>query len=132
MKHIFFERIKHNCKNIILFLAVAVFYFTFGCPIRLLSGISCPSCGMSRAAFALARFDFALAFEMHPLVFLLPVAMAVYFLRKKIPKKIMTLLCVFAIVLLLVVYIIRMTQGGTVVYSDFESGLIYKMFQSIN
>ena len=121
-------KIRQTLNIILLFALIAVFYLSFGCPVRLLTGVSCPGCGMTRALFALLKLDFSLAFEMHPLVFLLPIALAVYLLRKRIPKKAMTALCVFALVLLLIVYIIRMTQPGCVVYADFESGLIYKIF----
>lgn len=110
---------------------MAVFYLSFGCPARLLTGISCPGCGMSRAVEALIKLDFASAFEMHPLVFALPIAAVVYFMRRMIPKRVMIALCVLALSLLLIVYIIRMSHQGTVVYADFESGLIYKLFHNL-
>lgn len=128
---VLFYKIRQNRNLILLFSLMAVFYLTFGCPIRLLSGVSCPGCGMSRAIIALLRCDFTLAFEMHPLVFLLPVAALVYFLRKLIPKKAMAALCILALFLLSAVYIIRMSQQTAVVYADFESGLIYKLFHII-
>ena len=131
MKHSIKNIIRFNYKLILLFSLMAVFYLSFGCPIRLLTGISCPGCGMSRAVTALLKLDFALAFEMHPLVFILPVAVAVYFLRRSIPKRMMVALCVLALSLLLIVYIVRMSQQGNVVYAEFESGLIYKLFQRL-
>ena len=36
------------------------------CPFKLLSGIPCPSCGMTRCWCALGRREWALAFRMHP------------------------------------------------------------------
>lgn len=42
-----------------------------GCVVRFFTGIPCPSCGMTRAAFSLLRFDFCMAFYYHPLVYLL-------------------------------------------------------------
>lgn len=113
---------------ILPFTLIAAFYLTFGCPIRFFTGISCPGCGMSRAVLALLRLDFALAAEMHPLVFLLPVAAAVYLLRRRIPKKAMTALCISALVLLTAVYFVRLNGQSDIVYADFESGLIYKIF----
>ena len=94
-------KIRQNLHIILLFALIAVFYLSFGCPVRLLTGVSCPGCGMTRALFALLKLDFSLAFEMHPLV------------------------------LLLIVYIIRMTQPGCVVYADFESGIIYKIINML-
>lgn len=87
---------------------------------------------MSRALEALLRLDFPLALEMHPLVFLLPVAVLVYFTRKLIPKKILRLLYAFALILLITVYIARMTQNAAVVYADFESGMLFKLFNKLN
>ena len=128
MKHSVKHKIRHNYKLILLFFLIAVFYLSFGCPSRLLFGLSCPGCGMSRAVESLLKLDIASAFQMHPLVFALPVAVVVYFLRKRIPKRTMLALCVLALSSLLIVYIVRMSQQGNVVYADFESGLIYKLF----
>lgn len=68
---------------------------------------------------------------MHPLVFLLPVAAAVYFLRHRIPKKLLALFCVAALLLMLTVYIIRLTQGSEIVFIDFEKGLFYRLFHKM-
>lgn len=40
------------------------------CPIRALTGVPCPGCGMVRAVIALGSGDPAEAWRMHPLVFL--------------------------------------------------------------
>lgn len=127
MKNLFLK-IRQNLHIILLFAVMAVFYLTLGCPSRLLFGVSCPGCGMTRAVSALLRLDFSLAFEMHPLVFLLPLAAAAYLLRRRIPKKIMTALCIAFLVLLLIAYIVRLGGQSDIVYADFESGLIYKLF----
>ena len=37
------------------------------CPLKTLAGFACPSCGATRAALALARFDFAAALAVNPL-----------------------------------------------------------------
>ena len=58
-------------------LAVCALYLWFmaasgiGCPIRRLIGFPCPGCGMSRAAAAMLRLDFAKAFALHPMVFVI-------------------------------------------------------------
>lgn len=125
-------KIRQNLHIILPFTLIAAFYLTFGCPIRFFTGISCPGCGMSRAVLALLRLDIGLAIEMHPLVFLLPVAVAVYLLRRRIPKKAMTALCISALVLLTAAYIVRLNGQSNVVYADFKSGLIYKMYDLVN
>ena len=84
---------------------------------------------MSRAVEALLRLDFSLAVQMHPLVFLLPTAVLIYFLRKKIPHKVMIILCAVALSLMLAVYFYRMSVGSEIVYADFENSIIYKCLQ---
>ncbi len=124
-----FKRIRQNAPYILLFALIAVFYYRFGCPIRFFTGICCPGCGMTRAVFELLRLDFASAFKMHPLVFLLPLAIAIYFSRNHISKKAVTALCLFALLLLTVTYIVRLTGQSEIVYADFEKGLIYKLYK---
>ena len=125
------KRILHGVLMLIIAVAIGAFYLTYGCPIRWLTGVSCPSCGMSRAVGALLHFDFALVFHFHPLVYLLPVAFLVYLLRKRIPRKVMIALCVLALLTMLVVYILRMTSGSEIVYAKFDTGAVYKLFQFI-
>ena len=40
--------------------------FPIPCPFKFLTGIPCPSCGMTRCWTALGRHEWALAFRMHP------------------------------------------------------------------
>ncbi len=133
MKHFVItkDKIKQNFPHILLFFGIVVFYSAVGCPSRVLFGLSCPGCGMTRAVRALLQLDFQLAFESHPLVFLLPVAVAVYFLRKKIPKKLRNALGIAALLLMLAVFVYRLCSGSDIVYVDFEKGVIYKMLQNL-
>lgn len=126
-----FDKIRHNYGKILLFAVIAAFYFTYGCPIRFFTGVACPGCGMSRALLALLKFDFSLAFEMHPLVFLLPVAVIIYFTRRLIPKKTLRLIYTTGLILLVTVYFVRLNGSGNVVYADFESGIIYKIINML-
>lgn len=48
----------------LIFLAAVTFY---QCPIRLLLGVPCPSCGYTQALVLLLSFDFRGAFASHPL-----------------------------------------------------------------
>ena len=127
-----FEKIRYNYGKLLLFGIMAAFYLTHGCPVRFLTGIACPGCGMSRAAMALLRLDFNLAFEMHPLVFLLPIATLVYFTRKFIPKKALSFIYAFALIMLIAVYIIRIKAGCSITCTDIENGIIYKILNNIN
>lgn len=44
-----------------------------GCPVRNLTGIPCPGCGMSRAWWAWLRLDVDAAFAYHPMFWAVPV-----------------------------------------------------------
>ena len=127
------EFIKSKIKKFLPFLVGAVcmilFYTLIGCPTKVFLGVTCPGCGMSRAAEALLRLDFQLAFQMHPLVYMMPFAVIVYFLRKKIPTKTLEILAFSAAILMFIVYFIRLFSGSEVVYIDFKRGWIYKLFQ---
>lgn len=61
---------------VLLLLAAAAYVsalkFGMGCPVKSLTGIPCPGCGLSRAAVSLLRLDLTAAFRYHPMVFVLP------------------------------------------------------------
>ncbi|MBR5498303.1 MAG: DUF2752 domain-containing protein [Clostridia bacterium] len=128
------KKIELNGKNkklilkVLIFTFIALFYVFAGCPVRWLTGICCPSCGMSRAAFSLLRLDFSSAVYYHPLVFCLPAGAVVYFFRKHMPAKLIPILFWLFIAALTVVYVIRISSGHEVVYADFSAGIIYKIF----
>ena len=59
--------------HLAVFAALAAFVavliaFEIGCPIRRITGLPCPGCGMFRAAVAFLSGDFALSFRLHPLL----------------------------------------------------------------
>lgn len=128
MKQYILEFIKKKRSLIIIIAILSPWYLFVGCPIRVLSGLCCPGCGMTRAIASLLCFDLEGAFHYHPLVFLLPIAVAIYFLRRRIPKKLMIALCIAALLLLLAVYIIRLTGDSTIVYWDLSRGALYRLF----
>lgn len=50
--------------------AVLLFFKSgIGCVFRSVTGIPCPTCGITRATFSLLRLDLQGAFDNHPLVF---------------------------------------------------------------
>ncbi len=76
-KKIILSRLKMLLSICIVYYAVT--WFT-GCPIKYLTGISCPGCGMTRAWLSLLHFDFAGAFACHPLFWTLPFILLVLLL----------------------------------------------------
>ena len=132
MKNIF-KQLKEKLPFplILIFILIAPFYLTIGCPIQFLTGISCFGCGMSRAAIALLQLDFALAFKMHPMIFVMPIAALVILFRKKIPKKVLNGFWVTVAVLMAVIYVYRLIAGSDVIYVNPESGYIYQIIKNI-
>ena len=55
---------------------LGIVYLGLNCPIRSLTGIPCPGCGMSRAWLAALRLDILGAFSYHPMFWSVPVLMA--------------------------------------------------------
>lgn len=74
--------------SLLLFLCAGILYGWFflhtgigiPCPIRLVTGLKCPGCGVTHMCAALLRLDFAAAFAANPMVLLLSPLLAVIFL----------------------------------------------------
>jgi len=95
--------------NIFIIFVICAFYYIFDmrCIIRILIGVPCPGCGMSRAIYSLFRGNIAEAFHFHPLFPLVPfILLAITdILDNKKTKKI---IIIVISVLFFAVYIIRM------------------------
>ena len=119
------------------FLAVSLLYLVFhltgiGCPIRFLTGISCPGCGMTRAVLFFLQFRFADAFHYHPLVFLLPVGILIFLLKRHIPGRIYRFLTVTAIILFIAVYLLRMCIiPNNIVFFHPANGFFFRAIKKI-
>ena len=104
-------------KRFILVFGLLVLYLVTGnyfdiyipCPIKELTGLYCPGCGITRMFKSLLELDFYAAFRYNPLLFImLPFALVLYFdyvvrkdksFYKKIPEAIW-----YIIIALLIVY----------------------------
>lgn len=85
-----------------------ILYAVFGtiCPIKALTGIPCPGCGMTRALGLLLTGQFARSFQMHPLLILwilyfLYLAVMRYLYGRK-PKGMLVLLVILCIAMFIV------------------------------
>ena len=102
--------------------------FDITCIIKYISGISCPGCGMTRAAKSLILLDFSKAFYYHPLVFcLLPIAAIFFVIRKNKKAKNVFIYIVAAIFFLVYFYRLFFTDTSIVV-ADISSGLFARVF----
>ena len=80
-------------------------FFLYQCPIRAFTGVPCPGCGMMRAAGCLIRGDVWGAFDMHPLIFALPLFLLLIIFAKGRRKMYMI---GAAAVIFIAVYAVRM------------------------
>lgn len=128
------KEIKEHFKIICAFFLIILIYILFtGCPIKLLTGVSCAGCGMSRAYSSLLHLNFNEAFYFHPL-FPCPVIFAAVYIMTKFgfsEKVAKGIYCVMAI-LFIAVYIYRMADSsdGIVVFEP-QNGLIFKVIKFI-
>lgn len=113
---------KKYLKLLIPLSLIALIYLVFhlvgiGCPIKFVTGVSCPGCGMSRACLWLLAGDIGNAFYFHPLFWAVPLFPVLYILREtgKMPKKVYETCIIIICILFLLVWIIRMFSGSDVV-----------------
>ena len=118
-------------------LAVVLVYglmFAWGitCPIRFLTGISCPGCGMTRAVLSALRFRFADAFCFHPLwILLLPAVALIGYLSFKEKRNARRAVLIVCATLLLAVYVFRMAMGSEIVTFEPTQGGIARLIRRI-
>ncbi len=113
---------------VIGFYAV-LFALDITCPIKFVTGVSCPGCGMTRACLSLLSGRPARALYYHPLVWLPPIILALYLFRAKLPRWAVRYAPAAVGVLFCVVYLIRLLRGcapDVVVFSP-ENGLFYRL-----
>lgn len=127
------QRISARRKDLQAVGTIALFYAVIEllgvtCPIRFLTGISCPGCGMSRAWLAVLRLEWETAFAFHPL-FLLPVpAAGLLLFQRRIPRRVFRWGMATICALFLIVYIARLfTPGDIVVVFAPSQGLIWRL-----
>lgn len=135
----FFKNFWSKYKaEIIAAVGIILLYLTFfalgiTCPIKFITGVSCPGCGMSRACLHAAKFDFKSAFYYHPMWITIPVFafLLIFFKIKKIKIAFNITLCVFAVMMLCVyVYRLFFLSQSIVVFTP-EEGVIPRIYRAI-
>ena len=127
------RRIK---ETVIFIIAVALIYGLMQlagitCPIRYLTGISCPGCGMTRAVISVLKGNFAASFHYHALW---PVAIVIGFIVVFGNKRIRSsrLLLYGALLVFGGYYLYRMFYSDhSIVSFNPTQGLIYRVFALI-
>lgn len=132
----FIEKYKMKEKAGLVIAIIAIYgcmhFLGITCPIKYLTGISCPGCGMTRAWIAFFHFDVAKAWNYHPLFYLPPFVVLAVVFRRKMNKVIYDILIFTFIIIFVIVYIIRIKSGNNniVVFSP-RDGLIFRLFNSL-
>ena len=142
MDSIFQKQGSDNANNLIkdrlfLIILIVILYlllnlFHIGCPIKYLSGISCPGCGMTRAIWSALFLDFEEAFHYHPLFLLSPIIVLLFLFETYIYPKYYKIAWSLIIPLFLITYLIRLfITHNEVVEIDISSGLVIKLLHYI-
>ena len=107
-------QMRKNC--LIRFLALCLIITVLGllvaidtpCLFRLLTGIICPTCGMSRAWTSALQLDFSAALAYHPLFWSVGVLAVVFLLDGLLPYPICRRIYVAALLAWVVCYLLRL------------------------
>jgi len=130
-------------KSFIMFLFIGsislLFSFIFkrsACLFLNLTGVPCPSCGMTRAYILLLRGDISQAFYYHPL-FIAPIVITIM-MHEKISanKKLFNRLIIILIVIIFIVYLVRLIllfpeNEPFVFFSDAILPKFYRFIKSV-
>ncbi|WP_373261951.1 DUF2752 domain-containing protein [Hungatella hathewayi] len=120
------------CLSAFIYIAVAEYWFGMSCPFRILFGISCPGCGMSRAINALIHLHFMEAFHYHPLVIIFPliIVLLIRLIIGEITNRTIYLMG-FIISSFMIVYFFRIFFQSDILTFDYMNGFIYKIVHNI-
>ena len=103
--------IKRNSVGIIAvaILALLIIFDLYKCPLKLILGFPCPTCGVTRALLALIRLDITGYLKYNAMAVFLLSVIAIELLRPKIKHKTIADIYVYSVLLInIVYYIIRL------------------------
>lgn len=111
-----------SCIGVLFIAWLALYLLDIGCVFRLMTGIPCPGCGMTRAWLAALRLDFAAAFAYHPLFWVVPIAFVLAFVRDEAApsrlKRGIDVVVIVLCVLVVAVWIVRLVSPA-------DAGLLF-------
>lgn len=99
---------KKNSTRIILAGVVIIVLCFWKCPFERLTGIPCPGCMMTTAAYYLIQLDFQKAFYFNPVIYLLLFMALPLFIAYKRNKKWFHRLLLMTLIIWLCIYAYRM------------------------
>lgn len=120
---------------LMLYLVGIYLFFSLlhvGCPLKFITGISCPGCGMTRAYYSLLKLDINMAIHYHPLFYLVPLMAMLYFFDFWINPKLVKVLWAVIIITFLITYFIRLVSSqNDIVKIDISNSIVIKLYQLI-
>ena len=129
-----FSKNKKEYRNILISIGCVCFLYAvlhllgITCPIKYLTGISCPGCGMSRAYLHLLMFDMQGALYYHPLFFIPPVFCVVYFYKNRLSQKQYRFFVLTIVVIFVIIYIVRLiSPNNDIVVCHPHEGKIFQI-----
>ena len=126
--------IKRHKEYFMIFMALIVIgaiYILIHCPIKYITGIACPGCGMTRAYISLLKLDVAKSFYYHPLWPIPIMYLFVYYFFRNKNRKVYNFFVCIVIMLFILVYFYRLFNNNDIVNIRIENGLLYKIFHAL-
>lgn len=124
------NRLKVSGLIFLFYLILNIFHA--GCPIKFITGVSCPGCGMTRAVLSALRLDFHMAFYYHPLFLLAPVMFVLFIFQDYVKPRISKVIWGIIILLFTITYLFRLFfVQNDVVSIDFNGGLVVKLLNQL-
>ena len=123
-------------SSILIYILLFIFFLLsafkiYFCPLKYIFGLSCPTCGLTRAIISAFQFDFSKAFFYHMFWPVVIVGFIIYVLYDfkilNISKK-NILLTLYTITFFnIIYYFYRLFNNSSVVNFDFHKSLLYKI-----
>lgn len=118
---------------LIFFVYIILNLLHIGCPIKFITGISCPGCGMTRSIFSIVHLDLNKAFHFHPLFFLVPIMFCLFIFEAFLKPKFVRITWFLLILTFIITYVIRLLfTENDVVSIDISSSIVIKLLHQIN
>ena len=119
----------------LFFILILIVLKQYQCPIKFVFGLSCPTCGITRAILSALQLDFTKAFSYHifwPIVVVGLIAYTLYKLKiLKVNRNLMIIILCIICTINLGYYFYRLFNNSEIVYFAFNESLIYKVFNFI-
>jgi len=96
---------------VIILAAILAFNFLgleYRCAFKALTGIPCPTCGMTRSFLSLLKLDLKSAFYYHPLFWVVPIIAGSFLIKNERIRKYRKAFLVLTVTLFIAVYLLRL------------------------